>query len=404
MKKFLIAASVFIAGMTVSSAFAFENQFGGEWRTQAFTNKDFMPDEKRDVNQVWSRTRLFYTAKFSDNFMFVNKFEMGDQVWGEPGYGKIGADGVSVEVKNTYADFTPVDNLNFKLGTQGTILSRSFLFDDDFSGAVVTYDMGQAKIPFLWIKYNEGGPGKDKNDEDMDAYVINPEISMGALTLNPMAMYMTQEKDPDGVFDSSDIYYLALNAEAKTNTLRGWFTGVYQGGTREYLLNDTDIDISAYLLAAGAEMTINQLGIHGQVFYASGDDTPDTDDETFTPPPGRSYYWAEIMGLGMFDYQVSNNSPSDGISNITAANIGVSFKPDDRLTLGADLWYAQLVEDVVAYNGEMENELGFEIDLKAQYMIFENLSLDVVGAYLAAGDATGEDDPMEIGTQLELKF
>jgi len=405
MKKFLIAASVFVAGLTASSALAFENQFGGEWYTRAYTQRDFAPDEAADTSLVDTRTRLFYTAKFSDKFMFVNKFEMGDQAWGDAGYGKIGADGIRVEVKNTYADFTPVDNLNFKVGTQGATLSRCFMFDDDFSGAVVTYDFGNAKLPFLWMKYNEGGPGKDKNDEDMDAYVLNPEIAMGNITINPMVMYMTQETDPSKVYDSRDIYYLALNADLKTDKAKAWFTGIYQGGTEEVYASTTDIDISSYLLALGGEVSLGKAGLHGQVFYASGDDdAADTDQEAFIAPQGRSYYWSEIMGYGIFDNQFSNNSPGDGITNITAANLGASFEAMPKLTLFADVWYAQLVEDVLAYNGKMENELGLEVDLRAQYMIFDNLALDVVGAYLAAGDATGEDDPMEIGTRLELKF
>lgn len=405
MKKFLIAASVFVAGFTASNALAFENQFGGEWRTRAYTQRDFAPNETADTSLVDTRTRLFYTAKFSERFMLVNKFEMGDQAWGSAGYGKIGADGISVEVKNTYADFTPVDNLNFKVGTQGTILCRSFLFDDDFSGAVVTYDFGNAKLPFLWMKYNEGGPGKDKNDADLDAYVLSPEFAMGNISINPLLMYMTQEADPAMVYDSSNVYYLALNADFKTDKAKAWFTGIYQGGTQELYASNNEIDISAYLLGIGGEVALGKLGVHGQAFYASGDDdATDTDQNTFNAPVGRSYYWSEIMGYGIFDNQFSNNSPGDGISNITAANLGVSFQAMPKLTLFADLWYAQLVEDVVAYNGKMENELGLEVDLRAQYMLFDNLALDVVGAYLAAGDATGEDDPYEIGTQLELKF
>jgi len=38
------------------------------------------------------------------------------------------------------------------------------------------------------------------------------------------------------------------------------------------------------------------------------------------------------------------------------------------------------------------------------YKLMENLNLDVVAAYLSAGDATGKEDPVEIGTQLSFKF
>ena len=111
------------------------------------------------------------------------------------------------------------------------------------------------------------------------------------------------------------------------------------------------------------------------------------------------------MGYGIFDDDTPNGSPADKISNILAANIGVSFKATDNLKLVADLWYAALAEDDV--NGD--KDLGIEIDLKATYKIMDGLNLDVVGAYLLADDAmTGaavdDTDAYEVGTRLSLSF
>ena len=58
-----------------------------------------------------------------------------------------------------------------------------------------------------------------------------------------------------------------------------------------------------------------------------------------------------------------------------------------------------------------EDELGLETDLKVTYQLVEGLSLDIVGAYLFAGDAIGTTsggknarDPYEFGTRLSLSF
>ncbi|HRW81792.1 MAG TPA: hypothetical protein P5285_13535, partial [Desulfomonilia bacterium] len=55
------------------------------------------------------------------------------------------------------------------------------------------------------------------------------------------------------------------------------------------------------------------------------------------------------------------------------------------------------------------SDLGTEIDLSANYALLDNVSLDVVAAYLLAGDATtmesaDDADPMEIGAQVSFSF
>jgi hypothetical protein len=183
-----------------------------------------------------------------------------------------------------------------------------------------------------------------------------------------------------------------------------WFTGIYEGGDAEMITGDT-LDVSAWLVAVGATVDAGAADIHGQIFYATGDD-PDTNDEieAFYVPAGRSYYWAEIMGMGTFDNQASANAPGDQIMNVMAANIGIGFKASDDLKITADVWYAKLVEK----DANDEDALGTEIDLKITYNLLENLNLDIVAAYLFAGEATynGDDseNPMEIGTRLSFSF
>jgi hypothetical protein len=54
----------------------------------------------------------------------------------------------------------------------------------------------------------------------------------------------------------------------------------------------------------------------------------------------------------------------------------------------------------------LEDDLGIEIDARLTTQLVEGLTLDVVAAYLAAGDATGdgEENPIEVGAQLSLIF
>jgi hypothetical protein len=435
-KIFMFLMALVISYTFAVPAFALENIFGGYWRTWVWMQKDFTGEDKseaKDLQQANTRTRLYYTAKFSDNFKFVTKFEM-DANWGDnnSGYGDIGADGKVVEVKNAYADMT-FAKTNLKIGVQGGTWNRGFLFDDDFAGAVVTYNASDTlSVPFIWVKayegYNNYGGGKSLNDNDVDYYGINPTIKAGNATVKPMFMWLTSDEPgtwfteefdpiemtgvPAHTIENLDLYYLGFDADMPLGPASVWMTALYEFGSFDMITDTgkTGVDVRAYLLALGGSSDVDKLNVHGQLFYASGqnpdDDLASGDDLTqFTGPIGQSYYWSEIMGYGIFDWDVSNGSPADRIRNIMAAQIGVTMKPMDKLSLTGDLWYAQLAED----NANGDKNLGTEIDLIASYSILDNLTLDAVAAYLFAGDATtggskNDADPIELGTQLSLSF
>lgn len=414
-KLYVLFLAIVLTFVFAVPVFALENIFGGYWRTRAYMEKDYTGDDSgdADIQKVDTRTRLFYTAKFNDNFKFVNKFEF-NTTWGDDNGGDIGADGDTFVVKNSYADFN-LGQTNLKLGIQGIVLNRGFLFDDDFSGAVVTYNVSKdIAIPFVWMKAYEGGYGDDANDEDLDFYAIYPQLKLGSATVAPIFMW-TNSDDVSvygtpalANYDKWNIYFFGGDVDVKAGPADLWFTGLYEFGTIEGKGATEDLDLSAYLLAAGFSADVNALNVHGQAFYASGDEDggDDGDIEAFFVPEGQSYDWAAIMGgNGIFDNQNSNGSCGSTPSNVMAAQLGATVKPMPKLSLTADLWWAQLAEDNV--NGD--KDLGTEIDLTATYSIMDNLNLDVVAAYLMAGDATtgdvsNDEDPMLLGTRISLSF
>ncbi|MDL2286029.1 hypothetical protein LJC24_01130 [Desulfococcaceae bacterium OttesenSCG-928-F15] len=441
MKKFLISAlcAVGIAAMSLP-AFAVEHEFGGYWRTRAYTQKDFWPNGASDLSVVDTRTRLYYTAKFSENFKFVNKFEF-NTIWGDDDGGDIGADGKNDwRVKNSYVDMTFCD-WNVKVGIQGATYARGFLFDDDFSGISLTYKGNGFTIPFVWMMAVEGGEGyntttgKKNETYDVEYYFINPSFDYNEnIKVNPFFMWVrsqdlseyadryagAQLNFPGYIsgattgLDSADLYYLGLNMDFDYDAFSLWFTGIYMFGSMEYEKGwgrDKGYDVKAFLVALGGEADLGPFSVHAQTFYATGDDN-DLNDykmEAFVAPVGQSYVWSEIMGHRTFDDYESFNAPGEYPSNIWAVNLGATMKPVEKWTVEADLWYAQTAEDVDTWdstvlNRKQDDKLGFEIDLAATYQIFDNMNIRFVGAYLFADDATGDDDPWLLGTQLEFSF
>jgi hypothetical protein len=405
MKKIgLISLAVALCAAIAMPALAFDSQFGGYWRTRAYVHEDFNGADSGTGSFVDTRTRLYYTAIFSPDFKFVNKFEFNN-FWGDNNGGDIGADGTSIfRIKNSYVDFN-VGPTNWKIGEQGAVIARGFLFNDDFSGVTATLKLGSVTMPFYWMHLSDSDLNNatygdsatpSKYTYNVDFYAISPIIKISdTVSINPYVVW-----DKESYNNDTNNICLGFDVDAKVDTLKLWTTLVYETGKIQ------DHDISAYLAAAGADAGL----VHGQVFYASGDKTSTNDYEGFVGPKVygtpyhfyRSYYWSEIMGYGIFDNVTSNNSPGDAINNVLAANLGVTVKPMDKLTLTGDVWYAQLAKKTAASNDS--KDLGTELDLKATYQIIPNLAIDIVGAYLFAGNATGDKDPVEVGTQLSLSF
>jgi len=384
MKKIIASALglMMAGGVAASTAQAVENQFGGYWRTRAFVQDNFTDDDS--YFRVDNRTRLYYTAKFSDSFKFVNKFEFNSN-WGDDNGGDIGADGSTWKVKNSYinADF---GSTNLVLGIQGAAIARGFIFDDDFSGAMVTANMGSVAVtPFVISVDTEDAGGKDYDRWYFGATAA-VKIS-DAISLTPYVLYdgagSGTSVDDDGVStDVGDIenLYIGTDFDMKMDAVSVWGTAIYNS----FEIMDADGD--EFLGAVGVDAGI----AHGQVFYAS---------EDFVSADGQSYYWSEILGLGVFDNTVPGG-PGGQVTNVWAANAGVTLKPADKMKIDADVWYAMLADD----NEFGEDELGLEFDGKLTYALMDNLNAEFILAYLVAGDAVGDDDVIEGGVRVSLKF
>ena len=437
MKKFWIIAlaALLVVAFTMPAA-ALENIFGGYWRTRFISQQDFSgtSDEKKDIQRVDSRTRLYYTAKINDNLKLVNKFEFNavygsgsNGLWDPDAhgtntpftgrnlkdgadYGDVGADSATFLIKNSYADFT-LGPVNVKLGTQGFVLARGFIYDNDLSGATISFNVADnITLPVVWMRGDEGGTGVWNDDGDVDTLAFAPVFSIGEnISLNPYLVYYfgddwdldagaTGTKGAGPVTDDGfDVYWIGFDVDGSFDRFSFWGSFIYNGGEWE-----DQLDQEAYLLALGGSVKLGPTDIHGQIMYATGDDPNTTENEGFSAPAASpSHYWAEIMGLGTFDQQ--GVVWGDFITDIIAFNIGVSFKPMEKMTIGIDLWDASFEDDT----GIAEAHVGTEIDLSLKYQLVEGLNLDVVAAYLSADDglaAVDQEDPIELGARLSLSF
>ncbi len=421
----MIAAVTMLAG----SAWAYDQEFSGEWRTRAYINSDWDGDddaEWTDYRAIDTRARLFYKLKLTEDLKLNAAVEVGDLTWGEHydeaggfyDYADVGTDDDAFEIKHLYADFN-WGPTNWKVGAQELVVARGFMLWDDFYSANVTLKTGNVSTNFIWAKLREGSFGgsytyDELDDPDLDYYGVYPTITMGKTTVVPGLMWAHSE-DLDSTTtakDDHDSYYLSVDVNHSfSDSTSVWFTGIYKGGSETNA--GADVDFSAYLVAFGGATTIDKFEIHGQAFYATGDDdATDDEDNTFSVGNGdgyggQSYYWAEILGYGWFDMNYTpSGSSADQIGNVWAINLGTTISFTEKTSLILDLWKAELAED----NAFGETDLGIEFDARLSTQIIPDyLYVDVVFAYLFAGDAVsadGENDenPLEAGAYFAIYF
>jgi hypothetical protein len=101
----------------------------------------------------------------------------------------------------------------------------------------------------------------------------------------------------------------------------------------------------------------------------------------------------------------------NGLNNRAYIKVGSEMKPMDKLTCNAAYLYnwAPETNSEGRYEGH-HNFMGHEFDLAATYDIFKNLSFELKGAYLVAGDYFNDidgdspTDPYSLTGTLLFKF
>lgn len=440
MKKFavILFAAAIVLAFTLPAA-AIEHQLGGFFRVIPTIYKNMTGEdstEARDLSLLNSRTRIYYTAKFSDDFKFVNSFEM-DWTYGDTsrgGGGDISTDGMIVELARSYVDFNvpAMKDINLKIGLIPVVLARGILEDENFAGIQASWVQPGKKliVPFYWLKGYEGGTGIDANDKDVDIVAVSPVWKTGNWTFNPVGMvwYSDNATAMEETSDWNDLilYYIGANFDFKFKQGGAWGTLIYQGGEVDDATTLVTSDVSAWALAVGGDMNVGPVNLSAQFNYFTGDDDPnDGDFDDFFVPfggdGGQGYNnTSELLGKGIFFAQRPGGSAGqtrqrgqsaaqrgiwDEPTNVWMIGGAVKYSLIKNLQLQGDLWYSELVE---AIDGNPDKTLGTEVDLSATLKFHERINLIVKGAYLFAGDGfyqgANEADPWELGAMMSFSF
>lgn len=160
------------------------------------------------------RVRLQLNAIASESLSGTVWFEIGDQQWGNamdrPGGnkyygGSLGADGLAVEVKNAYIDWTvPNTVLKLRMGIQeinlpNFVAKASNIFQDDVAGIVGSYRFNDTvSLTGMWFRYyNDNFPGSRAGQtyapasymDNMDSIGLFLPMTFDGVKVTPWVMY-----------------------------------------------------------------------------------------------------------------------------------------------------------------------------------------------------------------------
>jgi hypothetical protein len=229
-----------------------------------------------------------------------------------------------------------------------------------------------------------------------------------------------------------DVWSAYLNAAMNFGSV-DWISSFYDVNGNLLHSGVSSSDYEGWMIDAGGAYYCGPWTFNLGGFYTSGPDDiksqytvngrPSTDISWFTYPLATSKYFSEIIGGGIFD----NVAPAHedlqwrgyGFpTNLWTINVGAAWQvmPETKLALG--YWYFSSSEEVLSsatfnrntglFRFDFDNSIGHEIDFNITQKVTDSLMLDLVAAYLVAGDAYSEDsdddDAIELGARLQWSF
>ena len=167
------------------------------------------------------------------------------------------------------------------------------------------------------MKAYEGGTGKDKNDFDVDYYALKPEFKFGSAKITPTLTYIYSKNAsawaPLSGNKEVKVWMAGADVDVKMGAGSFWFTGIYEGGDVELLAPRRSRSTWRHICWPAAGRSIwDPRTFTARYSMPPGMTRRRSDYEQFFIPKvghGQSYYWAEIMGFGIFDNQASTDPP-----------------------------------------------------------------------------------------------
>jgi hypothetical protein len=411
----LLLAAAFVMASVVGAAAADikttgQFDFAFQWTDKNFydADKSKSSDDDFDARQ---RVRVQTVITASENVSGTLFFEIGETIWGQKGGpnkdnigqgagGALGTDGVNVETRRAYIDFTvPNTALQIRMGLQGLALPAAVagnpVMDDDVAAIVASYAFNDMySLTGFWARPLDVDSGDDTNKNSMDEYDLAGLIFSAkgdGFSVTPYFVYGMIGKDA-GV----EINDVVINGDDATAWWGGaafeltMFDPIVFSADAIYGAVDSDTDAqeaAGWFLTGKLAYKMDMFTPTLTAWYGTGDDDDRGDGTERLPvisPAGfapTSFGFDGAAGI-LRDRLISITGA--GTWGVVLAAEDIKFIEDVTHTIrvayyeGTNDEKAGIYGDGASFNGNLsEEDSAWEVNVDTKYQIYENLTAAV---------------------------
>ncbi len=426
MKRFVVGLLVLcLAILFTMPASALDVSATGSYYIAGYydDNGDLMKNETATggASNAWYNQRLRVQTTFTVNpaLKLVTRFDAMEGIWG-------GDSGTSSNLGDPTATATDEKNLDFdrvyieatteygmfQVGyQQGAVWGTRFAdAESDVPRIKWMGKFGDWLVGAVIEKAREADHGTTSTDNDADKYMALVVNSFEGGKAGLLYVYVDNATYKSLGYNQN-AHMLEPYAKVQIGDLYIETEADYWFG--DYVTASKEVDLSGLSAYINAKYSFGPAYAGAQIAWVQGDD-PSTTDEYEGGPSGFNYdpcliLWNDDLqkwsghnlgnGLG-------GNNTGDTMSNAWLYQIYAGYSPIEKLDLFASFTYAKADEKGTA----ADDEIGSEIDITANYKLFDNLNYLVGFGYFFAGDwykgATSNevDDDYIVMNKLTLSF
>jgi hypothetical protein len=395
MKK--LFAAILALGLIVAvsgTASAVDVKVSGSYYVAGvYDNNPSLAENAYSRAYFFQRIRLEPVFKVAEGLSFTARMDAMEGLWDQAAGARTPASRANFDWERGYVTFKTgigqVDVGYMAAGAFGTVFSDTTTTRPRIK---LTTKAGPVTLVAIYEKRTEGNTVAAPHyaDADYDAYYLAPIYPFKGGQAGILYGYLRNAANRPALNFSTEFHIFEPYFKAT-------FGSVYVEGEFDYnvgklrkseIAGVADIDWKGYAAYLMAKTSMGPATFGAQFGWSSGDDITTATNSEAGLGGGTDWNPALIMmnnDLATWSGGADNNNFNTGKGNMLLFNVFGDYKVTPKFSMGAAFTYAKMDKNIVA--GQISKDMGYELDVTANYKLYDNLTYMVGAGYVWTGDA-----------------